>query len=299
MPKYPSLPLAQNCSRAPWRKTNAFWCRPAFGSGSDMICFNSSSLFSLIDTLSLHSSHSAPAPPHFPKGKETTNVERKWHKSSPPAGRPPGRGPHCSCHTCHKCPQPETDLHLRWTVKCRACPRLVGRHILVSVYLPPDCPTRPLRRLKKSWDCRQLIRSGNRAKWLEKISRTQFEVPFWSDSCRSWNFSHVGRISSCLHHRRRSRSLSPSLPEKFFISKRVEIRKKNKSFRAPFSLIPGRWRQQMKGTAQHLHKEKTCPVSMDGKEETLKLLTTTHFVFPTPLSNITVESSMCIQFSVI
>ena len=80
------------------KRTNAFGWRPAFrADDSDMICFNSSPLFPLIDTLGLRTPLSAPAaaaPPHFPKRRPQMWNE-EWHKSSP----------RCSpCHTCHKCP---------------------------------------------------------------------------------------------------------------------------------------------------------------------------------------------------
>ena len=126
-----------------------------------MICFNSSPLFPLIDTLGLGPGrgrfplpHSSPAPPHFPKRRPQMWNE-KWHKSSPRSS---------AVTRAINVLRPETPSRLKGDSSPQARALPVGMsgsagHLTLSV-----------SNSKTAEKEAGLIRSSNRGKWLGKIA---------------------------------------------------------------------------------------------------------------------------------
>ena len=174
----------------------------------------------------------------------------KWHKSSPRSS---------AVTRAINVLRPETPLRLKRD-SSRQDRISAGRND--GVCRPPDSVRLELEDGRERSRANKIIESGQMAR---KNGSTRFVPP-----C-SVGSSDSRRNSLKFQSRREDFFLafndgSPSLPAKSFHSKRVEIRKRNKSFRARFPPpIPGR-RQQMKGMAQHLHKEKTCPAWLDGEK---------------------------------
>ena len=184
-------------------------------------------------------------------------MERKWHKSSPPAAAlaaPP-------VTRAINVLRPETPLRLKRD-SSRQDRISAGRND--GVCRPPDSVRLELEDGRERSRANKIIESGQMAR---KNGSTRFVPPF------SVGSSDSRRNSLKFQSRREDFFLAfndgsplPLSLRKVFISKRVEIRKRNKSFRARLSPPIPRRRQQMKGIAQHLHKEKTCPAYLDGKK---------------------------------